>query len=117
MHAQQQQQQQQQSSAPEENEPDVIGPAALWEERLWHDGRTYYLNRSSREKQWNRPHEEVVPLSTMWIQRQDSQTGRYYYFNNESKLTQWKPPAEVLSPTLLHSYALNTLTLLIRLRS
>jgi len=93
-----------------------IGIAANWEERMWHDGRVYYLNRMSREKQWNRPKEEVltpslhlsalasvsplclpvcsldqvVPCSTPWIQRQDAQTGRYYYYNHENKMTQWK---------------------------
>jgi len=66
----------------------------IWEEHLWHDGRIYYLNRMTREKQWNRPAAECVPCRTTWMQRQDSQSGRYYYFDEASKLTQWQPPQD-----------------------
>jgi len=66
----------------------------LWEERVWHDGRTYFLNRTTREKQWNRPAAECIPCRTMWIQRQDQQTARNYYYNQVSKMTQWQPPEE-----------------------
>jgi len=70
----------------------TVEAAANWEERLWHDGRTYFLNRHTREKQWNRPQAECVPLHTTWIQRQDTQTGRYYYYDASTQMTQWKVP-------------------------
>ncbi|XP_064393564.1 NEDD4-like E3 ubiquitin-protein ligase WWP2 [Halichondria panicea] len=58
-----------------------------WEQRMDPQGRTYYLDHSTRTTSWDRP--EVLPSG--WERRHDSR-GRIYYVDHNTRTTTWQKP-------------------------
>ena len=62
-----------------------------WEERRDRNGRSYYVDRSTRTTVWERP--ETLPPE--WERGKDKR-GQTYYINNNTRFTTWqRPPIDV----------------------
>jgi hypothetical protein len=86
-------------------------------------GKTYYVNRQTKETTWTRPPDidassvpasvdvsaqDAVPL-TPWVEKSDPKSGRPFYYNKETKETSWTKPEAltqathvVSAPTVAH---------------
>eukprot|EP00047_Mylnosiga_fluctuans_P024027 m.151338 g.151338 ORF g.151338 m.151338 type:complete len:996 (+) comp9757_c0_seq3:57-3044(+) len=65
-----------------------------WEERVAPDGRTFYVDHTTRRTQWQRPEpslDDFVQLPEGWEARQTPQ-GRTYYVNHHTQTTTWQRP-------------------------
>lgn len=79
-------------------------------------GKTYFLNRQTKETTWTRPPElaastppekaqsaSTSPLPDPWVAKTDSTSGKTYYVNRLTKETSWTrptaPTAKAATPT------------------
>ncbi|KAI4140190.1 MAG: hypothetical protein L6R39_005904 [Caloplaca ligustica] len=80
-----------------------------WAEKKTNEGRTYYLDHSTKTTTWSRPEPytsrdpvegtvDPLPLPAGWEQRLDC-NGRPYYLDHNTRTTQWVRPIGSIEET------------------
>lgn len=82
-------------------------PLSQWSERVDPtSGKTYYVNRETKQTTWQRPPEldvasVVSPASStsdsQWVAKTDPASGKPYYYHKITKQTTWTKPPELCS--------------------
>ena len=57
-------------------------------------GHTYYVNKTTKQTQWDSPWSDSATVESDWIEKSDPNSDRTYHVNKHTKKSQWHPPSD-----------------------